>query len=238
MKWISKPLLGAQLNWAHPLNKGLVGYWLFNEGMGDKANDLSMNGNVGTLSGMAFPSTTSSGWNPGHKGVGLNFDGVNDCVDAGNRKSLQIDGDVTLSVHLKHSIGEGYLIGKGIGNDNTQMWYLRINFDNRIEFIGGNSSENGMGFDVLTIDTISNNTWNYLVGTISGNTANIYINGKISKSELVTSRQSNAGNVLIGKRVDDWIRFTGALDKVCIYNRALSAQEIMELYIDPYGMFL
>ena len=57
-EWIQKPPLGIQIDWSNPITKGLVGCWLFNEGSGDKVYDLSGNGNTGTLTGMAFPSTT------------------------------------------------------------------------------------------------------------------------------------------------------------------------------------
>ena len=73
MKWLQKPPLGVGLDFTHPLAQGLVGCWLFNEGSGDKVNDLSGNGNVGTLQNMAFPSTVVSGWNPGKDGPALAF---------------------------------------------------------------------------------------------------------------------------------------------------------------------
>ena len=40
---LSKPMLGSQLDFSHPLNKGLVGFWLMNEGHGNKIQDLSLN---------------------------------------------------------------------------------------------------------------------------------------------------------------------------------------------------
>ena len=36
-----KPLLGRQINWAHPLAKGLVAGWVFNEGSGNKVYDIA-----------------------------------------------------------------------------------------------------------------------------------------------------------------------------------------------------
>ena len=66
-----KPILGNQINFAHSLAQGLVGYWLMNEGCGDKIYDLSGSGNTGTIS--EFSSTSI--WNPGRSGICLNFDG-------------------------------------------------------------------------------------------------------------------------------------------------------------------
>ena len=42
-----KPLLGTPLDLNNPINRGLVGFWLFNEAGGMKAYDLSGKGNHG-----------------------------------------------------------------------------------------------------------------------------------------------------------------------------------------------
>lgn len=39
-----KPLLGEQINWSHPLARGLVGVWLINEGSGGILYDATNNG--------------------------------------------------------------------------------------------------------------------------------------------------------------------------------------------------
>ena len=44
-----KPFRGIQINWAHPLARGLVGVWLMNEGTGNKIYDLSGNQHIGTF---------------------------------------------------------------------------------------------------------------------------------------------------------------------------------------------
>ena len=46
-----KPPRGARLDPGHPLSRGVVGYWLFNEGVGGRVNDLSGNGNTGVWHG-------------------------------------------------------------------------------------------------------------------------------------------------------------------------------------------
>ena len=60
-----------------PNNLGLVGYWTFNEGTSTVALDYSGNKNKGTL-------VNGPMWVNGKQGKALNFDGVNDYVDAGN----------------------------------------------------------------------------------------------------------------------------------------------------------
>jgi hypothetical protein len=89
MDWnMTKPPLGSKIDFSHPLSKGIVGCWLFNEGMGDKVQDISGNGNTGTLTGFSHPAIVTSGWNPGKFGTGLKFDGSNDVVTLARSISL------------------------------------------------------------------------------------------------------------------------------------------------------
>jgi hypothetical protein len=100
-EWIQKPPLGVQIDYIYPLAKGHVGYWLLNEGGGDKVYDLSGYNNHGTLNNMAFPSTVTSGWNPCLDGIGLNFDGINDYINCGNDHSLDITDAITIEAWVK-----------------------------------------------------------------------------------------------------------------------------------------
>jgi len=80
-----------------PRKDGLVGSWNFNEGGGNKANDGSGNNNDGTL----LPAGSEPIWANGKFGKGLQFDGDNDYVDAGNGASLDIQNAITISAWVK-----------------------------------------------------------------------------------------------------------------------------------------
>jgi predicted GH43/DUF377 family glycosyl hydrolase len=79
--WYQKPPLGTPLDWGNPLNDEAVLAFAMNEGHGDKVEDLSLNGNHGTLKNFAFPPTATSGWNLGEDGIGLKSDGVDDYIE-------------------------------------------------------------------------------------------------------------------------------------------------------------
>jgi hypothetical protein len=68
-----KPPLGAKLNYGHPLARGLVGSWLFNETSGNIVHDYSGNDRHATITGVAAQSAVS-GWGPEN----LALDGTND----------------------------------------------------------------------------------------------------------------------------------------------------------------
>ncbi len=61
-----KPLLGRQINWAHPLARGLVAYWVFNEGSGNKVYDIASH-----RYDLDFINAPT--WVAGRNGYALNF---------------------------------------------------------------------------------------------------------------------------------------------------------------------
>lgn len=231
MVWTTKPPLGTQLDWANPLNNGLVGFWVFNEGMGDKVNDLSGNANTGTLTNMAFPSTTTSGWNPGRLGPAIAFDGVNDYIDAGSRNSLNLISEFTLEAWVKKQSQLGYriLVAKG-------YWVYMLGYyvnDNFIVYVNNADSLSS------AVGSAKNNEWQHIVWTHSAASDKVYINSILNVTGDLPDPASDPSSALtIGGDPASLYSFDGSIDEVRIWNRALSASEIMELYINPYGMFL
>jgi len=67
----------------------LVGYWKFDEGSGDIANDSSGYGNHGAL-------INGPVWVPGVQGTALDLDGAEDYVEVPDHSSLDIAGPFTI----------------------------------------------------------------------------------------------------------------------------------------------
>ena len=242
--WLQKPPLGVQINHAHPLARGLVGCWLFNEGGGDIAYDLSGYGNHGTLNGMAFPPTTASGWNPGRDGVGLMFDGSNDYVDCGNDPSLNITDAITIEAWIKmvSTSTDGMIVAKwGTFADTQWSYFSRVDVTNpRFGFSADGATT--CGIKTYTDLTIVQNRWHHVVSTwrkIDG-TMRAYLDG-VASSQIANCSNNlfiSSKPVSIGRDSDNAVHhFNGSIDQVRIYNRALTADEIQQLYIDPYCTF-
>ena len=87
---VLKPIRGIRQNKSHPLARGLVGYWLLNEGTGEKAFDLSDNGNTGTLQG-------DTHFVPGKFGSALDLDGTGDYVSCGVASNFNITDQITMA---------------------------------------------------------------------------------------------------------------------------------------------
>jgi len=206
------------------LNQGLVGYWSFDaqDMAGVTAYDRSGNNNTGTL-------TNGPTRQIGKIGQALNFDGVNDYVNAGNGASLNITDAITLSAWVK-IIGAQPTYARIIAK--SWVYYLQIDTNNTA-VLGFQDGQPWIG--VLGSRVLSDNTWYHIVGTYDKNggatNGRIYINGVLDNTLTSTQPIQTVGSsVLIGAHSGGLPGFHGLIDEVRVYNRALSAGEIQQLY--------
>jgi hypothetical protein len=236
----TKPPLGEKINFSHPLAKGLVACYLFSEGNGDKVYDLSGNGNTGTFTGIAFPSTATSGWNPCKFGKGLSFDGINDYVSVPDNDSLDFATDFTISFWFKTSVATAnYVvpISKMYGVSPYPGWYIEMS--NTYNYIAAYSDGNTK---ISYAKNLFDGIWHHCAVTkhVSGTSLrNLYIEGISVANDsqtAVTSVNSAVMNIGIYNFGPSYY-FNGSIDEVLLYNRALSAQEVLQLYKSPFCMF-
>jgi hypothetical protein len=77
--------------------------------------------------------------------------------------------------------------------------------------------------------------WHHVVATISGTNGYVYLDGNLDGSGNVGIVPTNTLDVFIGythvtEGADATAWFNGAIDDIRIYNRALSASEVQQLY--------
>jgi hypothetical protein len=82
---------------------------------------------------------------------------------------------------------------------------------------------------------ISNGIWNHIISVVNGDNLKIYLNGIIVLDTIVDNnkRVINNANLLFGSGARTDLpaeQFNGKLDDIAIYNRALTNQEITNLY--------
>jgi len=250
-----KPMYGVLLNPYHPLARGLVGCWLFNEGGGNIVCDLSGHGNHGTLGGGT--ATNCPSWQPGRGGTALSFDGDNDFIDCGSSPSLCITGALTILLWINSSGLTGYPDG---GNDDAgfvsknkssykyfsssvdKIYELAI-LNNTLYFqIGNGSTCSSCSGDA---SSLIDSAWHQIValwdGTTNTNGMKIYFDGVVkyqATSSISSIQTSNDYLTISGLGTDIYNpTFNGLIDAVFIWERALSAEEIWQLYTDPFCMF-
>ncbi|MEW5760982.1 MAG: LamG-like jellyroll fold domain-containing protein, partial [Candidatus Thermoplasmatota archaeon] len=216
----------------------LVGFWKFDEGSGTIAKDSSYYSNNGNLNGFSDPPTTYSGWSGDCKlGSCLRFDGSDDYVNCGNGASLNITNALTIEGRLKlisnPSAGTyPEIVGKS--TDYTGYALITTNGPKVSAHIGIGSGT----WKEFTYRDISLNTWYHIAETFDGSNVRFYINGvEQADSPIAYSGAiaSNAANLLIGKHYGQNWFVNGSIDNVRIYNRALSADEIKQHYLEGIG---
>jgi len=226
-----KPVRAIQLNKSCGLARGLVGYWLLAEGTGQKVADLSRYGNTGTLCGNTF-------WVSGKFGSALNFDGTGDYVDCGNGNSLKITGPLTICGWVKpDNLTGSKVIASRYKTTGNQRAYMLMVSNNKVAFWIDPYGDYTNIKTVTSVKTIDTN-WHYVVGRYDGTNMNIFIDGiKDSATNTVSAIYASSANNRIGA-YDSGYFFTGKIDHIMIYNRALSTAEIELLYREPFCMFV
>ena len=197
-------------------------YWKFDEIMGKSAFDSSGNGNNGTISGAT--------WTAGKIGNALSFDGINGYVKAGNKANLNINGNqITIEAWVyPKSLSESYIVSKFNGDTVTSGYNLLITQSNIYFRLGDGKTR----YQFAPSHGMSTNTWYHIVALYDGKSMKIYKNGLAlpGSTSFSGNISRNSNNVTIGQRVGNSYRWNGFIDEVKIYNRALSAAEVLADY--------
>ena len=218
----NRPLPGARLNMAHPLTRGLVGCWLLNETGGIRAMDLSPYGNHGRLVGFASPVRRPFN--------GLPFDGVDDYVDVGNGASLNVTGPFSIELWVKFTAYlNGGIIDKNYSSDGWMLWSQS---DPLVALYVNNAHQVEMTSPALSV-------WSHTAAVMDSVSSRIYLGGVLKNTGTSTFPTGNSSDAVVIGKDFNLGRFSNVvLGIVRVYNRALNAQEIKELYMNPYGMIL
>jgi hypothetical protein len=88
-----------------------------------------------------------------------------------------------------------------------------------------------LGQYILSSSTVQKDRWYHVVGTFDGTTGRLYVDGVLNSSAPQSSPLTDRNNqVYIGRGISGTNSFSGSIDEVRVYNRALSATEISALY--------
>lgn len=235
VRWPHKPPMGWPLNRGHPLTRGLVGCWLFNEGGGNRIYDLSGYNNTGTLTNMAFPPTTASGWNPGERGPTLVFDGSNDYG------FVRIPSWTQLTIVARCNLLAAGSYPEIVSSGGVQH-ILRFYEDTRRPDVVWNYDNAGWA-RVLSPDAVALNTWHQLACTFDGTELTLYVDAQ-NKGTATPTYTAKTGWGIGARCGEDgnvdplFPRYTNTIiDHVIFWCRALTSQELSRLYCEPFCMF-
>lgn len=245
--------------------QGAVGYWKFDEGQGTTANNSGSQGPTlqGTLTSMASPATSTSGWSQSGKfGRGLVFDGTDDYADMGDPSNGSLDfgtSSFSLSAWVKtSSTGYKRIISKG-HYGWTDGYLLQLYDSSGFISTGigaGGTQANSLFFYSGT--AVNDGNWHHVISTFDWLTkqARIYIDGKpstltkytgtcgtvsgiyIDFSACTSLTASSTTSFNIGRWSGGSEYWNGQIDEVKIYPYAFTADEVKLDYNRSSSMVL
>ena len=199
---------------------------------GTSWGDLSGNGNNGTLTNGPTFSSNDRG--------SIVFDGTNDYIGISHSSELSFSGDFTIeSVIFPTANTANCIIQKGSGNDFYQEYWLLNDMRNtsrHFSLIMGYSN-NGGRTEAKTGNIAVLNKYHHVVAKVFSNTQYLYINGVLEASAGISTRITGTSDLRIGWRIDGFAATNGRIPYAKIYNRALSADEILQNYNATKGRF-
>jgi len=225
---------------------GLVGHYAFEEGHGSVVKDLSGKGNDGKVKRISGRDAEgkliekiidSAKWERSPWGMAFKFDGGY-FVDCGVRDSLNISSAGTVMVWCKPTKLDGGLVCWSPGppwSDQRLVlaFYTYRGGETILPIMSDGTSIHGprtpKGRPRLPLDQ-----WSHLALTFDGKTISFYDDGVLAESLPQTFKPKLEGVPLwLGRSFGlsrFYDRYTGLMDDVRIYNRALSSAEILAYY--------
>ena len=222
----SRALSGGEV-FRQYLDRYCHGSWSFDEDCGTTALDKSFYANDGTISNASWDNSDSK------SGSSLSFDRSNNSqVSVNNNASLQLTGDLTLSLWVK----PGNLTNRQNPLDKCYYGEFALNIfatPGRLYYFHGSTTSNFFTFVALDDNTIQTGVWQHIVITRDAATRTVksYYNGTLKNTATYSTSQlptASTSPVKIGNGYNGG--FTGKIDEVKIYNKALSATEVTNLY--------
>ena len=200
---------------------GLAAYWSF---------DSSSNFNVPDVGGSTLTKGNGASWSASGKfGGALSLNGGSQSLyDTSSPSYLPVgNSSYTQSVWFKPDVvsGTGGLVGWGDYGSSRRTNALRL-YEN-----SGGFRHYWWGADLDCTGAqcpISTGTWYHVASTWDGTTRKLFVNGVLKRSDTPGANNATAANFHIGKTCCSEF-FSGLIDDVAIYTRALSAGEVAEL---------
>jgi Concanavalin A-like lectin/glucanases superfamily/IPT/TIG domain len=219
---------------------GLVAFYPFTGNANDATADPANGTGGGQLSFDRFGKDQQS-----VEGFGLN--------NMGNPSKLQIANEITISSWIFiQSYSNPNPIPNPLPAKGSIMSKLSIDNGYSLDWIQGDATDGNLfRLEFTTRKSKVNRTflfgqvirfdWHFIAVALKGNELNVYVNGQldgnISNQQALTN--GSAGDFMVGGFFNPNPNFsiTPILDDVAIYNRALTASEITQLYQQTIGKY-
>ena len=209
------------------LQNGLVAWYPFD----GNASDMSGNGNHGTVNGASLSMDRNGQTNKAYK-----FDGVDDFIDLNNPSILGTTNNFSILAWVNYGTGTIYGEFNAAAGNTRNYFKISGNYLGLDQYFPSGGAVSSL--EILELN--QTNSWNQVGYVREGSNWSFFIHGELlnsgSNAENYSGSTPNLG--YIGARAYTYGGysagardfFTGSIDNVRIYNRALSNEELKTLY--------
>ncbi len=183
---------------------------------------LTANGLIGGIGGTLVNGTGFGTTNNGY----FIFDGSNDYINAGNDANIQISSGTISAWTRASSPGGGF---RGIV---AKQFAYGIFYSDSV-FVAYDWQAPATRSSAINI---SDGAWKNVVLTFSGGTGNLYLNGSLVSTHTYNI-SNNSSNLFIGAEANANQYAACNIAQALVYNRALSAQEVLQNYNATKGRY-
>ena len=219
------------------LSDGLWGFWPMYEGGGLIARDVSGNGHAAALDPAAASGIV--GWQnfgliesdlPTTSG-GLDLDIHDSSTGAvgtfGRISGTPFGGSMSVTAFIRvnsYPTPQNYGRSQIVSKQNSSQFF--VNPDGHLGTWINNGTMN------ISTGKVNIGQWHYVAVTFDANAdvENVYIDGVLDTTHTQTGSMNVNGDVAIGAALDGYYHFEGNIDQLRIYERVLSAAEIIQLW--------
>lgn len=225
----------SDLSMTASLTNGLVAFYPFN----GNARDSSGNGNHGTVVNATLANDRFGNTNSAYR-----FNGTNSFIDIANSFFDNGWENSTISLWFISASNQNPNLGGGqtlLNTSSSHGFSLGYSYQNSQKMYVFKSSSTISGWDLFANDEfnaspINLSEWYYVTIVKSGLDYTYYINGVLDKSITTQTLPTpnsmypiRIGGVITPSLSDNKELFTGSIDDIRIYNRALTQSEITYL---------
>ena len=225
------------------ITTGLVGYWNLNEGTGTAANDTSGSGNNGTLN-------NGPTWTAGISGTGLGFNYLNAQYVSVGTGANPTTNDFTVAFWERSTVNNfwSFMSNRQSNSANTGFliteYYASATGTLRFQLNNASTNWDSETSGYTGSKNVSDGNWHHVVLSVSRSTniANVYVDGVVDTGlsniniAAVTGSLSSTAPINIARDAaycgtsSQKCSFTGTIDEVRIYSRALTTTDVVQLY--------
>lgn len=223
---------GADVSPGLPSDENLVGYWSIDESSGTVIKDSSGRGNDGILDSGTFGTGVSGNC------IDLDYTADNHIEIADNVELDFGTGDFSISCWAKinafQSQGSAYncILYRGTLSATPGCQYgFVFTTVGSVRFIVGDADFQATGLDDLT-----DNLWHHIVGVRESGITKIYVDTVKGTDSTSALDVDGSEDFIIGGNDGSDRYLDGSVDEVRLYDKALTANEVKALYLNPGGM--